>query len=173
MFFNECKIVVNSRKEYLEVVNHYTDILHGKSMFGIEDGKYPLYVIISSNMDLKITKDKSEYDASKIRAIPMESFRHMNYIVSHHFRNRFNDRFDNVSDQRFRKLLKNMIQKGTRLIRKDSVQALKYNKTSEYVLFSQYEKTEKVSYLIVLTNTNILTTIYEFNVKDMKYFKEI
>ena len=173
MFFNKCKFVINTRKEYLEVINHYMDILHGTSTFNSSDGTYPMYVIVGPTMDLQITNDKTQYDKIATAEYQLDVFLHMNYLVSYHFRQRFNDRFEDVSEKRFRKLVKGMIQKGKRLRRKDTVQALKYNKTSEYILFSQYEKSDKVSYLIVLTDTNILTTIYEFNIKDIKYFKEI
>lgn len=173
MFFESCKIIINNYTEYLLVMNHMSDILHGYSGLNSDVTKqYPLYLMITDPNTIKYTYNKSEYNRSKFNVVAPKDIEHMKYIISHHFSERFKERFDTVSHTRFKKIVSNMLKRGTWLKRKDSFQLMKYKKTSDYVLFSQFENNEKVHYLIVLTTGNILTTIYEFNIKDLKFFKE-
>jgi len=173
MFFDKCKITINNHQEYLLVMNHISDVLHGfNETSGVDNDRFPLYLIINDPSNVEFTYTKSKFNKSDYNYIVPKDIVHMKYIISQHFENRFKERFDTVSHSRMKKLIHNMLKRGTWLKRKDSFQLLKYKKTSDYVLYSQYENDDKVYYLIVLTNGNILTTIYEFNIKDLKFFKE-
>ena len=173
MFFAQCKMLLESRADYLAFTNHFYDLTKkSPSVVGVEEGLYPLYVIVNESMDVDYTYDKKRFKSGKGDLITLEAFLNKKYIISEHFRERFRERFEDSSDSRCKKLVKNILKQGKWMKRKDSIQAMKYNKTSDYVLYSRTENMEKVYYLIVLTNENILTTIYEFDIKDMKFFKE-
>lgn len=173
MFFERCKFVIKSHKDYLDFSNHFVDVLHGSSSMKELTGEYPLYVAIDSVLHTEHTYSKAEFRERTQKHVDFATFMSMKYIVSFHFRTRFNERFESSSDTRFKKLMRNMLKRGTWLKRKDAIQVMKYKKTSCYVLYSQYEGSKKVHYLIVLTDSNILTTIYEFDIKDLKFFREI
>ena len=175
MFFEPCKMVIHNSNEYFTVINHIMDVFHGYNLNSSnkKGDRFPLYMLISTPDDVDMTYNKSKYDRSKNKPISVKDMKYMKYVISNHFDKRFNDRYEKVSNNRLRKILKNMLKQGTWLKRKDSFQAVKYKKTSDYVLFSQFKNNRKRHYLIVLTNGNILTTIYEFNIKDLKFFKEI
>ena len=177
MFFDECKIILKNRDDYLKFLNQYIDVLHGKSSISDALDTFPIYLKIDGNKDMDITwtHKKKEYDKWKIPYSSIEKFMHMNYIITPHFVNRFNERYENVSYSRLKSLLKQMIKSGKRLKRKNNMHAIKYKTTSDYILFSNYDmkRNKKVNYIIVISNINILATIYEFNDKDIKYFKEI
>jgi len=173
MFFKNCKIIINNHLDYLSFINYRQDVLHNYSNFDkyVED-KYPIYVMMTDENDIQYTYDESIYNICTYIQATLDDVLDMKYIISNHFKNRFIERFDKVSNTRLHKLLSVMLTTGTWVKRKDAFQALKYKKTSEYVVYSQYEDNKKVYYLIIITNGNIITTIYEFNIKDMKYFKE-
>jgi len=176
VFFTSCKLVLNNRNEYLQFINHYIDILHGNGTFVSSITNYPIYVFIEDDQDLTLswTYKKSEYSRRKYREISVNTFISFMYIISDHFIKRFNERFESVSNTRLRTLVKKMLKGGTYLKRKDSFQLMKYKQSSLYVLYSRFENNNKVHYLIVISNINILVTIYRFdNIKDLKYFKEI
>ena len=172
MFFDNCKIVINSYNEYLEFTSHFFDLCKASTGLSTENITYPLYVMVNDSMTVEHTYDKSQFDAHSNTRVSLDTFVHMKYIVSQHFRTRFRERYEDSSNTRFKKLVKDMLKRGTWMKRKDTIQALKYKKVSNYVLFSKFKDGEKVHYLIVVSDTNILTTIYEFNIKDMKFFKE-
>ena len=173
VFFEMCKFVITSHKDYLQFSNHFTDVLHSShGLSNLREEEYPLYVSIDSVMSIDHTYSKKEYNKWTNIRVDMDTFLHMKYIVSYHFQARFNERFEKVSYSRFKKLMKTILKRGTWLKRKDSIQLMKYKKTSSYVLYSQFVGANKVYYLVVLTDENILTTIYEFDIKDLKFFKE-
>ena len=173
VFFESCKFVIKSQKDYLEFANHFMDVLHASSGLRELTGEYPMYVTVDSVMRATSSYLKTEFKANDFKYVDLPTFLSMKYIVSYHFRTRFDERFETSSDTRFKKLVRNMLKRGTWLKRKDAIQVLKYKKTSCYVLYSQYEGSKKIHYLIVLTDDNILTTIYEFDIKDLKFFREI
>jgi len=171
MFFDKFKVVLKNRREYLEVNNHIYDVLHS-SIKNINDNEsYPLYMIGDDVNNISLTDKKTfeKFDAPKININMVMS---MKYILSYHFIERFHERFENVTHRRLKKILSDMLKRGTWLKRRDSFQLVKYKKTSDYVLFSKYVGGEKIHYMIILTNGNILTTIYEFDIKELKFFKE-
>ena len=172
MFFEGCKLILRSHTDVLQFNSHFFDVT--KSSTGIPTSKdvYPLYVIIDDSNNVHHTYDTKEFDKHSNKRVSLDTFLHMKYIVSYHFRTRFRERFEDSSDTRFKKLVRTMLKQGTWMKRKDSIQVMKYKKTSSYVLYSKFEGGSKVHYLIVLTDGNILTTIYEFDIKDMKFFKE-
>lgn len=172
VFLESCKLIIPKHENYLIFINHYSDVLHGKFGIDCHIDQYPVYIFLDSDMNINYSHDKSEYDKVKIKRVSINTFCNMRYTISHHFRKRFMERFDKVSETRFRKLVGNMVERGTWLKRKDSIKLVKYKKTSSYIYYAQYEGNEKKHYLIVLTDQNILTTIYEFNEKDLKYFRE-
>lgn len=172
MFFESCKLTLKKHEDYLAFINHFTDVLHGKSDVGVSVDQYPVYVFADEFLGLEYTYDKSEYDRRKIKRVSLKTFLDMKYTISYHFKSRFFERFDKVSETRLRKLVGNMLDRGKWMKRKDSIKLVKYKKTSDYVLYSQYENDGKKHYLVVLTDQNILTTIYEFDIKDLKYFRE-
>ena len=172
MFFESCKFIIRKREEYLKFRNHYTDVLHGQSSFG-NVKQFPVYVFLDSGLKLEHSCQRHEYDRRKIKRTSVATFLDVKYTVTYHFRQRFNERFGKVSDSRFRKLTNTMLERGTWLKRKDSIKLMKYKKTSDYVLYDHYEDNEKKYHLIVLSNGNILTTMYEFDIKDLKYFREL
>lgn len=173
MFFESCKLMLKSRHEHINFTNHFSDVFKASTgTVGLKHDRYPLYLMIDDNMNVEHTYTKEEFDKRKNKRVSLDTFLHMKYIVSYHFRTRFRERFEDSSDTRFKKLVRDMLKKGTWMKRKDSIQLIKYKKTSSYVLYSRFEKSDKVHYLIVLTDENILTTIYEFDIKDLKFFKE-
>ena len=176
MFFDSCKFVINDRHEYLKFSNHYIDVLHGKSSMISPIKSFPLYVYIDNDDSLTVNWTYKEYEFQRRNNtyITLDTFTSYKYILHPHFVDRFNERYEAVSKTRMKKLLKNMVKNGKHLKRKDAIQLLKYHKTSDYILCSKIVNTDKVYYLIVISNINIMTTIYEFeNMNDLKYFKEI
>lgn len=171
MFFDSCKLVITKHADYLAFINHYGDIVGNSCQFSY-DGEYPVYTFVDEH-GIEYAVEKYEYDSKRLPKMTLDEFLSFEYIISRHFRCRFSERFEDVSDTRMKKLVSNMLTRGTWLKRKDSIKLVKYKKTSDYVLYSRYEDNKgKTYYLIVLTDGNILTTIYEFDVKDLKYFKE-
>jgi len=176
MFFTSCKFELTNRNDYLKFINHYTDVLHGNGSFVSAISHYPIYVFVDDDEDLSLswTYKDTEFNRRKHTEVNINTFVNYKYIISDHFVKRFNERFEKVSLTRMRTLLKKIIKSGTHLKRKDSFQLLKYKQSSRYVLYSRFENTDKVYYLLVISNINILVTIYKFeNIKDLKYFKEI
>ncbi len=170
MFFRGCKIRIHSNTEYNKIMNHLSDVLH--KTYSVVDRSYPLYLIMSDDLKIEHTFSETEFDNRKNPKMSPKDFLYSNYIISYHFCMRFSERVETVSATRLLKVLKNMMKRGTWLKRRDSYQLMKYKTTSDYVLYSQYEGSEKKHYLIVISDSNILTTIYEFNIKDLKHFKE-
>jgi len=175
VFFEECKFVIKSHDEYIDFNNHLYDTLRSSinNTGGVDRTKYPLYVIIDRARNVEWSYDNNGYNSHTNNEVPLDTFLNMRYSLSHHFKLRFNERFEDCSDTRIKKLVKDMIKRGKHLKSKNSVKkVIKYKNTSNYILYSRFEKTTKVYYLVVLTDDHILTTIYEFNIKDLKFFKE-
>lgn len=172
MFFDSCKLVIEKHADYLAFINHFSDMIGNSAQCNYDDDEYPVYAFVD-NDTVEYTTEEYEYDSKKLPKYTLKEFVSSEYIISHHFRCRFNERYETVSDTRLKKLVSKMLTRGTWLKRKDSIKLIKYKKTSDYVLYSRYEDKGKTYYLIVLTDKNILTTIYEFDIKDLKYFKEI
>ena len=170
MLFECCKFVITNGQEYSQVNNHLCNTF--KEVLNYTDIEYPLYMIIDN--DHKVTRcDKTKFDKNKFKSVSLSTFLNMKYIVSDHFKTRFKERYENCSDTRINKLVHDIFNRGKWLKRKDSIQLVKYNESSNYVVHSRFEKSDKVYYLLVLSDKNILKTIYEFDIKDMKYFKEM
>ena len=173
VFFESCKIEIHSYDEYVKVSSHFIDVLHGPSM-DLPNDKFPMYIFIHSNMTVEHSYSEGEYERRKLKKVSVGNFNSFKYVISSHFKNRFMERYVKVSDARFKTLLKRMIKSGTMLKRRDAIKALKYHKTSDYILYSNHDGNEKCHYMMVLTDQNILTTIYKFeDIKDLKYFKEV
>lgn len=176
MFFQSCKFAINSRDDYIKFTNHYSDVLRGDGELVGSIRQFPIYVFVERNDSLSLTwsYETYEYDRRPNTHITLDVFLTYRYIITYHFERRFNERFEKASFTRMKKLLKGMIQSGKHMKRKDSFQLMKYKKPSNYILYSRYEVSDKAYYLIVISNINILTTIYKFeDLKDLKYFKEI